>query len=483
MRLAKAVGVKVGLAGWMLAGLLLGAVLVCACGATRGWVAGAPAWPAVGAPGSVAAGVPAWPAVDAAAVVVMDAGSGRILYARAPDERRLIASTTKIMTALVAVERGNPDDVVTVSRRAASVEGSRIYLEEGEKQTLRDLLYALMLRSANDAAIAIAEHVGGSVEGFARLMNEKARSLGCRNTHFVNPHGLDHRDHYSSARDLATIAAYAMRNPVFRELVSTRRWQMPWPAKNSTRVLYSENKLLADEDGTGVKTGYTVAAGHCVVASARRGQFEAVVVMLGAGLGFWKDVRALLDRAFACYRPVTIVRSGQRLGSHALTDGAVVEGVAGAEVVVPLLAEEAASLDGKVSSAVKWDPALKAPIAAGQRVGEVEVEVHCPGVPPLTVPLVAARDVTVPERPVPWPWLVVGAAATGLLIWGRRHRVRRAAGTRGRAYRPRRTAGAGRGPLRTGLVAGGGRWSRATAARWQSWIAASPRPARPRGRR
>lgn len=422
----------------VLAAALLGAVLVPGSAAIRG----------------SAAGAPGWPDVDARAVVVMDAGSGRILYARSPDERCLIASTTKIMTALVAVERGNPDDLVTVSRRAATVEGSRIYLEEGEREALRDLLYALMLRSANDAAIAIAEQVGGSVEGFARLMNEKARSLGCRNTHFVNPHGLDDRDHYSTARDLATIAAYAMKNPVFRQLVSSRRWQMPWPAKNSTRVLYSENKLLADEDGTGIKTGYTVAAGHCVVASARRGQFEPVVVMLGAGLEFWKDVRALLDHAFACYRPVTVVRSGQPVASRPLTDGAVVEGVAGADVVVPLLPEEAASLDGKVRTAVRWDPALRAPVAAGHRVGEVEV--YCPDAPPLTVPLVAASAVTVPERSLPWPWLVAVAGA-GLLIWRRWRRTRSAA---------------------TGT-----RWSRIRSARGQSWARWSSRPGRPRGPR
>jgi D-alanyl-D-alanine carboxypeptidase len=371
-----------------------------------------------------AAGAPGWPAVDARSVVVMDAGSGRILYARAPDERRLIASTTKIMTALVAIERGNPDDLVTVSRRAATVEGSRIYLEEGERETLRDLLYALMLRSANDAAIAIAEHIAGSVEQFAELMNEKASSLGCRNTHFVNPHGLDATGHYSTARDLAVIAAYAMKNPVFRQVVSTRRWQMPWPAKNSTRVLYNENRLLAHADGTGIKTGYTVAAGHCVVASARRGAFEPVVVMLGAGLGFWRDVRALLDHAFACYRPVTIVRAGEPLASRSLCRSAVVEGAAGADAVVPLLPEEATAVDGKVKTTVRWDPVLSAPVEKGQKVGEVQVEVECPGVPLLTVPLVATRAVAVPQHSPARPWLAVGAMVAGLLIW-RRRRIRR----------------------------------------------------------
>lgn len=411
-----------------------------------------------------------WPDVDARAALVMDAGSGRVLYARAPDERRLIASTTKIMTALIAIERGNPDDLVTVSRRAVTVEGSRIYLEEGERESLRDLLYALILRSANDAAVAIAEHVAGSVEEFARLMNEKARNLGCQNTHFVNPHGLDDPDHYSTARDLATIAAHAMKNPTFRELVSTRRWQMPWPAKNSTRVLHSENKLLADEDGTGIKTGYTRAAGHCVVASARRGQLELVVVMLGAGLGFWKDVRALLDHAFACYRPVTVVRSGQPVGSRPLTDGVVVEGVAGADVVVPLLPEEAASVDGRVRTVVRWDPSLRAPVGAGQRVGEVEV--YCPGVPAVTVPLVAAGAVAAPQRHASWPWLAAGAVAAGLLVWRRRQGRRAATRTRWSARR-----------------AGARPWARRQSwARGQSWARVQlrargrPRPGRSGGR-
>lgn len=402
-----------------------------------------------------AAGAPGWPAVDARAVVVMDAASGRILYARAPDERRLIASTTKIMTALIAIERGNLDDLVTVSRRAASVEGSRIYLEVGERQTLRDLLYALMLRSANDAAIAIAEHVAGSVEEFARLMNEKASSLGCRNTHFVNPHGLDDPDHYSTARDLAVIAAYAMKNPVFRQVVATRRWQMPWPAKNSTRVLYTENRLLADEDGTGIKTGYTVAAGHCVVASARRGSFEPVVVLLGAGSGFWEDVRALLDHTFDCYRPVAVVRAGQSLGSRPLSRTVSVEGAAGADVVVPLLPEEAAALDDTVRITVRWDPALHAPVAAGQRVGEVEVE--CPGAPPLTVPLVAARAVAVPEGSVPWPWVAAGATVAGLLVWRRASRVSRAGW---RSYRASGVPRSGWGSRQGWGVARSGRRSR-----------------------
>ena len=360
-----------------------------------------------------------WPSVDAKAVVVMDAGSGRILYAYQPDERHLIASTTKIMTALVAIEKGNLDDMVTVSRQAARVEGSRIYLDEGERETLRDLLYALMLRSANDAAIAIAEHVGGSVEGFAQLMNEKARALGCQNTHFVNPHGLDHPDHYSSARDLAVIGAQAMKNPFFRQLVCSRKWEMPWPAKSSTRVLHNENKLLADEYGTGIKTGYTVASGHCVVASARREQFEVIVVMLDAGMGFWRDVRALLDHAFAHYRPVAVIRSGQPLDSFELQGAGKVQAVAGADLVIPLLPEETASATSSLHTQVTWVPGLNAPLQAGQRVGQVEVQ--CLDLPPAYIPLVAA-DAVAPLQPArPWPWLLLaGTLGTGILVWHRR---------------------------------------------------------------
>ena len=161
-------------------------------------------------------------AVSAQHAYVLDALSGRVLYEKAPDERSLIASTTKIMTALIVCEQCNVLDRMRIPREAVGIEGSSMYLQEGEVLTLQELLYGLMLQSGNDAAVALAIYCGGTVEGFAELMNDKARNLGLRNTHFENPNGLDAPGHYSTARDLARLAAYAMENPIFRKTVSVK---------------------------------------------------------------------------------------------------------------------------------------------------------------------------------------------------------------------------------------------------------------------
>lgn len=207
------------------------------------------------------------PEVSAKAAVLLDAASGRVLYAREPHARLPMASLTKIMTAIVALEATSDlEEVVTVSPNAEGVEGSSIYLRAGDKIPLRDLLYGLMLRSGNDAAMAVAEHVGGSVEGFSFLMNEKAAWLGLADTHFVNPHGLDAEGHYASAYDLAALSRYAMENPNFREIVGTRVYRprvTPSGHGNSEAVWTNKNKLLVTYEGAeGIKTAYTDRAGR-----------------------------------------------------------------------------------------------------------------------------------------------------------------------------------------------------------------------------
>lgn len=169
------------------------------------------------------------PSTHAQAFALIDVTSGRILYSSHGDQELPIASLTKIMTAIVAIEHGKLDEMVTVGRNAFAKEGSSLYLQLGEEMSLRNMLYGLMLRSGNDAATAIAEHIGGSEEGFAHLMNEKARLIGLEHTHFQNPHGLDAKDHYSSANDLAKLTAYALHNPDFKEIVSTRSKKAPNP--------------------------------------------------------------------------------------------------------------------------------------------------------------------------------------------------------------------------------------------------------------
>ena len=244
-------------------------------------------------------------AVSAKHAYVLDAVSGRILYERDPDTQSLIASTTKIMTALIVCEQCNVLDRMRIPREAVGIEGSSMYLQEGEVLTLQELLYGLMLSSGNDAAVALAIYCGGTVEGFAELMNDKARNLGLRNTHFENPNGLDSPGHYSTARDLAVLAVYAMENPIFRKTVSTKSLMM------GHRYLTNHNKLLWRLDGAdGVKTGYTRAAGRILVSSAVRNNRRIVAVTIDDP-DDWNDHAALLESGFSRYRVERIVSKGQ----------------------------------------------------------------------------------------------------------------------------------------------------------------------------
>ncbi|HWI52975.1 MAG TPA: D-alanyl-D-alanine carboxypeptidase family protein, partial [Symbiobacteriaceae bacterium] len=224
------------------------------------------------------------PVVPARAYLLMDAASGQVLYAHEGETQLPMASTTKIMTAILALERGKLDDVVTVGQKPYDTGGSTIYLDLGEQRTLHELLYALMLESANDSAVAIAEHLGGTEEKFVELMNAKALEIGAKNTHFVNSHGLHDPNHYTTAHDLALIARYAMQNPAFRTLVTTEEATIPaFKPTDEPRHLHSHNQLLGYYDGvTGVKNGYTEEALLTNVASAKRGDTELIAVVLGA---------------------------------------------------------------------------------------------------------------------------------------------------------------------------------------------------------
>ena len=245
---------------------------------------------------------------SARAAVVMDVNSNRILYSKNMDEKLAMASTTKIMTTLVAIESGRLDEKVTISKRASYMEGSSIYLREGEVHTVNDLLYAIMLRSGNDAATAVAEHIGGSVEGFAEMMNKKAREIGASNTRFANPHGLDAEGHYTTARDLALITSYALKNPLFSTIVSSKKKVMEGPpSENWDRVMINKNKMLWQFDGgDGVKTGFTKKAGRCLVSSATRDGMRLVCVVLNCG-PMWDESSALLEYTFKNYVKKRIV--------------------------------------------------------------------------------------------------------------------------------------------------------------------------------
>lgn len=269
--------------------------------------------------------LPKPPHNQAKGAALIDVASGRLLYSKQGDEPMLIASLTKIMTAIVAIEHSDLESEVKVSPRAAGKEGSSIYLKAGERMKLRNMIYGLMLRSGNDAATAIAEHVGGSVGGFAYLMNKKAEEIGMANSHFMNPSGLDEPGHYASANDMARLTAYALRNKSFREIVGTRVKTAPNPHDPWDYKWVNKNKMLTMYEGAdGVKTGYTKKALRTLVSSATRGNQQLVAVTLNDG-DDWADHRKLLDYGFEHYPlqqvakagdPVPIAGASARLGSE-----------------------------------------------------------------------------------------------------------------------------------------------------------------------
>lgn len=245
-------------------------------------------------------------------IVLMDAKTGEILYQKNETKPFYPASITKIMTAILALESERLEEEAVVSKQARYVDGNRIYLGEGEKKPLLDLVYGMMLNSGNDAAVAIAEHLGGSVERFAAMMNEKALQLGARQTHFVNPHGLPDEEHVTTPLDMAHIARYALQNDLFREIVSTKT--MPWQGEEWQSTLINTNEMLWRYEGmTGIKTGYTRAAGQTYVGSAQKGETELIVVLLKAESRprLWMEAAALLDYGFDRFETVKVLQKGQ----------------------------------------------------------------------------------------------------------------------------------------------------------------------------
>lgn len=221
------------------------------------------------------------PKITSRIALVYDRSSGNVLYEKNGYKTTPMASTTKIMTAIVVLENANLNDVVTVDRKAATTGGSRLGLKTGDKLTVNDLLYGLMLRSGNDAAVALAIHIGGSVEGFSALMNQKANELGLKNTKFVTPHGLDNKEHYTTAYELAKMADYAMDKEKFRQIVSTKNCNIT--INGASRNISNTNELLGYLNGVyGIKTGFTNGAGRCLVTGCKRGNLDIITVVLGA---------------------------------------------------------------------------------------------------------------------------------------------------------------------------------------------------------
>lgn len=244
--------------------------------------------------------------ISAKSAVLVEAQSGTLAFGKNHNARLPMASTTKIMTAIVVLENSELDKIIKITPEMTGVEGSSIYLKAGEELTVEELLYALMLESANDAAVALAITVGKTVDGFAEMMNEKAIELGLADTHFTNPHGLDNEEHYTTAHDLALISAYAMKNPSFKNIVSTYKKAIPLNNEAHGRILVNHNRLLRSYDGAiGIKTGFTKKCGRCLVSAATRDGVTLICVTLNAP-NDWQDHKNLLDYGFSKYESISL---------------------------------------------------------------------------------------------------------------------------------------------------------------------------------
>jgi len=320
----------------------------------------------------------------AAAAVLVEANTGTILYAHNEHERRPMASTTKIMTALVALENAALADRVTVSAQAVRVTGSDAGLRPGQEMTMLELLYALMLPSGNDAANVIAEHVAGSQEAFADLMTRRAHELGATRTRFANAHGLDDPNHYSTAHDLALLSVTAMRFPTFRQVVRTPSFQ----AQSIGLSWQNTNRLLWGFEGIeGIKTGTTSLAGYCLVAAASRDGMQLISVVLGS-TDRWSDSTRLLEYGFDEFQLITVASHGQVI-AEVQPPGALGKLTAVVDGDFRVVVRRADVNDVRVQ--VSLDP-LRAPIRAGQVVGALHITLS-DGRVLRTAPLVAAEDV------------------------------------------------------------------------------------------
>ena len=324
--------------------------------------------------------------ISAPCAVLIDADTGVVLYEKDADKRMYPASTTKIMTAVLAIENGNMDEILTASGNAVnsiSYDSSKIDLVEGEQMSYKDLVYGLIIASANDAANVLAEHIAGSTDEFVKLMNAKAAEIGAENTHFINAHGLHDDNHYTTARDLSKIARYAMTLPLFRDAVMQTAYKIaPTNKTENERTLTTTNMLLNRfssyyyQYATGIKTGYTSHAGYCLVSSASYNDMNLIGVVLGAEAKdgetmSFVDTRAMYRWAFTTLSSQTIVKKGSIIGSAPLknsySDEAILETESDIKAVLP---EGVTSEDLKTEIVLNEN--IKAPIEAGDMLGRAD---------------------------------------------------------------------------------------------------------------
>ncbi|MCL2398615.1 MAG: D-alanyl-D-alanine carboxypeptidase [Defluviitaleaceae bacterium] len=319
------------------------------------------------------------PTVEAHAAILMDAKTGRILWEKEAYKPLAMASTTKIMTAVLALESGKQQDTVTVSKAAAAAPRMKMHLTTGEKISLRNLLLALMLESSNDAAVAIAEHLGGSVEEFCAMMTNKAKEIGAKDTLFETPNGLDAGNHHSTAYDLAMIAKYALEVPGFIELTNTETAKFSSNKREYSMV--NKNRLLREFKGAnGVKTGFTNKAGHCFVGAAKRDDMQLISVVLGSGWGDrgrkmkWVDTKAVLNYGFDNYEYEIIIHDEDLAGNTSVTRSRTneMEYIYESELLLPLNQNKKEPIEIKL---VVPD-SIQAPISKGEIIGHAEIYIN-----------------------------------------------------------------------------------------------------------
>lgn len=311
--------------------------------------------------------------IKARASALMDADSGRILYGENVDKELAMASTTKIMTCIVALEHGYLDDVVTASKNAAKMPDVQLNMVEGEQFYLKDLLYSLMLESHNDSAVAIAEHISGSVEGFADLMNAKAKELGLSHTRFVTPNGLDAEGHYTTARELGKLASYAIRNECLLEIINTKTHEFKELTKDKTYVVNNKNRFLYMMDGAiGVKTGFTNNAGYCFVGALKRDNRTFVTVVLGSGWPphktyKWEDTVALMNYGINNFQKKILINKKVTFENLIVEDGRIASINAFSEGSLSAMLRK----DEEVKVIYEISDTLKAPIRSGEQIGKM----------------------------------------------------------------------------------------------------------------
>ena len=310
------------------------------------------------------------PNVTATAAIVIEASTGHVLYERNPDKIMFPASTTKMMTLITALEGNQLDEIVTVGPSAYNAEGSTLWLDVGEKIPLGDLLYGMMLISGNDGAIAIAEHCGGSVPDFAARMTQRAHDLGAVNTNFINANGLPDPNHYTTARDLAIMAKHGFSLPHFEEIVSTKEVSFGW-IHDDTKLLRNENQMLWLYRGAnGVKTGYTDAAGRCLVTAAKQNGVQLIAVVLDS-LYIWNDSIFLLDYGFGRVSSQTVIKSGEVVKTLPITSGrrkSMPVKTAG-EIIMPVFSGD----DNAYDIVYDLPESLQAPITSGETIGKIRI--------------------------------------------------------------------------------------------------------------